>query len=188
METFSGHCRFILTCNYVQKIIEPIISRCQDEAITPPSKGDVAKQLVNILESEGITYDIKDLVPIVDASYPDIRKAINTLQRQSKSGKLKVDTQVILDSDFKHKIIDILTSDIGGRDSFFKIRQIIADNSIRDFSDMYTLLKDKVDTYADGKQTTCILILADRQAQDALVVDKEISFMACIIQILSEIR
>ncbi len=188
METFSGHCRFILTCNYVQKIIEPIQSRCQSEAITPPNKKDVAKQLAEILNTETVQYDLKDLVPILDSCYPDIRKAINTLQRQSKSGKLKVDQQAILDSDFKHKIIDVLASKKGARDSFFEIRQIVADNSIREFSDMYTLLKDKLDKYADGKQTTCILVLADRQAQDALVVDKEIPFMACIIQILSEIR
>jgi len=188
METFSGHCRFILTCNYVQKIIEPIQSRCQTEAITPPSKKDVALQLTKILEAENIQYDLKDLVPILDSCYPDIRRAINTLQRQSKSGKLKVDQQAILDSDFKHKIIDVLASKKGARDSFFEIRQIIADNSIREFSDMYTLLKDKLDDFANGKQTTCILILADRQAQDALVVDKEITFSACIIQLLSEIR
>ena len=155
---------------------------------SPPNKKDVAKQLTMILEAENIIYDLKDLVPIIDSSYPDIRMAINTLQRQSKSGKLKVDTQAMLDADFKHKIIEILVSKKGARDSFFEIRQIVADNSVRDFSDMYTLLKDKLDEYADGKQTTCILILADRQAQDALVVDKEISFIAAIVQILSEIR
>lgn len=188
METYSQHCRFILTCNYVQKIIEPIQSRCQDEAITPPSKKEVAKQLVHILDMEGISYDVKDLVPIIDASYPDIRKAINTIQRQSKSGKLKVDQQAMLDSDFKHKIIEILKSDKGAKQSFQEIRQVVADNSVKDFSDMYSLLYEKVDEFAPNMVTTCILIIADSQSQDALVVDKEISFMACIIKLLAEIR
>ena len=65
METFSKHCRFILTCNYVEKIIDPIQSRCQTFQIVPPSKKEVAVQLDKILKSEDIKYDVKDLVPIL---------------------------------------------------------------------------------------------------------------------------
>ena len=90
METFSKHCRFILTCNYVEKIIDPIQSRCQTFQIVPPSKKEVAVQLDKILKSENVNYDVKDLVPIIDSSYPDIRKIINTCQLNSVKGVLKL--------------------------------------------------------------------------------------------------
>ena len=80
METFSQHCRFILTCNYVEKVIDPIQSRCQTFQIIPPTKKDVAVQISKILSSEEVTFQPKDLVPIIDAGYPDIRKIINTCQ------------------------------------------------------------------------------------------------------------
>jgi DNA polymerase III delta prime subunit len=105
METFSAHCRFILTCNYVEKVIEPIQSRCQTFQIIPPTKKDVAIQISNILKAEEMEFDIKDLVPIIDAAYPDIRKVINTCQLNSNKGKLKVDVQNLLENDYKIKNI-----------------------------------------------------------------------------------
>ena len=78
METFSKHCRFILTCNYVEKVIDPIQSRCQTFQIVPPTKKDVPVQISQILGKEGISFQPTDLVPIIDSSYPDIRKIINT--------------------------------------------------------------------------------------------------------------
>jgi replication factor C small subunit len=66
METFSKHCRFILTCNYVEKVIDPIQSRCQSFQIVPPTKKDVAIQMSKILKAENIEFDVKDLVPIID--------------------------------------------------------------------------------------------------------------------------
>ncbi len=80
METYSKTTRFILTCNYVEKIIDPIQSRCQTFAIMPPNKTDVAKRLVSVLEEKQVQYDIKDIAAIINASYPDIRRAINTAQ------------------------------------------------------------------------------------------------------------
>ena len=72
METFSAHCRFILTCNYVEKIIEPIQSRCQTYKIIPPSKKDVAVHVKHILEEENIKFDLDDLALVVTAGYPDL--------------------------------------------------------------------------------------------------------------------
>jgi replication factor C small subunit len=96
METFSKHCRFILTCNYVEKVIEPIQSRCQTFQIVPPTKKDVAIQISKILKSEDIRFEPKDLVPIIDAGYPDIRKIINTCQLNSNKGVLHIDTKNLL--------------------------------------------------------------------------------------------
>ena len=188
METFSKHCRFILTCNYVEKIIDPIQSRCQTFQIVPPSKKEVAVQLDKILKSENVNYDVKDLVPIIDSSYPDIRKVINTCQLNSVKGVLKLSKNDLLDSDFKTKILDILKASDDSRNKYMKIRQTVADSKVQDFTEMYSLLYDKVDEYASGKVSGVILVLAEGQHRDALAVDKEIPFMATILNILSTIN
>ena len=188
METFSKHCRFILTCNYVEKIIDPIQSRCQTFQIVPPSKKEVAVQLDKILKSEDIKYDVKDIVPIIDSSYPDIRKVINTCQLNSVKGVLKLSKNDLLDSDFKTKILDILKASDDSRNKYMKIRQTVADSKVQDFTEMYSLLYDKVDEYASGKVSGVILVLAEGQHRDALAVDKEIPFMATILNILSTIN
>ena len=188
METFSKHCRFILTCNYVEKIIDPIQSRCQTFQIVPPSKKEVAVQLDKILKSEDIKYDVKDLAPMIDASYPDITKVINTCQLNSVKGTLKLSKNDLLDSDFKTKILEILKSSDDSRNKYVKVRQTVADSKVQDFTEMYSLLYDKVDEYASGKVSGVILVLAEGQHRDALAVDKEIPFMATILNILSNIK
>ena len=185
METFSKHCRFILTCNYVEKIIDPIQSRCQTFQIVPPSKKEVAVQISKILGLEGVKFEPKELVPIIDSSYPDIRKVINTCQLNSSNGNLKVDTQNILDSDIKVKVLDLLKSKDDKRNKYMKIRQAIADSRIQDFTELYSFLYEKVGEYADGNTSNVIITLSEGQYKDALVIDKEITFMATIIQILN---
>jgi len=185
METFSKHCRFILTCNYVEKIIDPIQSRCQTFQIVPPSKKEVAVQISKILGSEQIKFEPKELVPIIDSSYPDIRKVINTCQLNSSNGNLKVDTQNILDSDIKVKVLELLKSKDDKRNKYMKIRQAVADSRIQDFTELYSFLYEKVGEYADGNTSNVIITLSEGQYKDALVIDKEITFMATIIQILN---
>tara|TARA_B100000674_G_scaffold62422_1_gene43289 strand:- start:814 stop:1761 length:948 start_codon:yes stop_codon:yes gene_type:complete len=185
METFSKHCRFILTCNYVEKIIDPIQSRCQTFQIVPPSKKEVAVQISKILGLEGVKFEPKELVPIIDSSYPDIRKVINTCQLNSSNGNLKVDTQNILDSDIKVKVLDLLKSKDDKRNKYMKIRQAIADSRIQDFTELYSFLYEKVGEYAEGNTSNVIITLSEGQYKDALVIDKEITFMATIIQILN---
>ena len=184
METFSKHCRFILTCNYVEKVIDPIQSRCQTFQIVPPSKKEVALQISQILTKEGVTFEPKDLVPIIDSSYPDIRKIINTCQLNSSQGKLKLDTTSVIDSDIKSKVVEILKSKDDKRNKWKNIRQAVADARIQDFTELYSFLYEKVDDYGSGNTSNIILILSESQHKDALVVDKEITFMSCIIQIV----
>lgn len=188
METFSKHCRFILTCNYIEKIIDPIQSRCQSFAITPPTKKDVAIQITKILDAESIKYDIKNVADIISSYYPDIRRIINTCQLQSAKGELKVDHQIMVESDFKTKLVDLLKSNEDKRNLFLKIRQAVADNRLNDYSEMYSMLYDKVDEYASGNTANVILTIAEGISKDALVVDKEIVFMSTIIQILNTIK
>jgi len=183
METFSKHCRFILTCNYVEKIIDPIQSRCQTFQIIPPTKKDVAVQISKILTEERIQFELKELVPIVDSSYPDIRKIINTCQLNSSKGVLKIDSSSISDADVRVKIIDILKSKDDKRNRYVNLRQAVADSRIQDFTELYTHLYEKVNDYAVGNTSAVIMILAQGQYKDAMVVDKEICFMATLIEI-----
>jgi len=184
METFSKHCRFILTCNYVEKVIDPIQSRCQTFQIVPPTKKDVAVQISQILGKENVKFELKDLVPIIDASYPDIRKIINTCQLNSSKGELKVDVSNILSSDIKIKIVDLLKGNDDKRNKYMKIRQAVADSRIQDFSELYGYLYEKIEEYAGDNTSNVILTLSEGQYKDSMVVDKEITFMATIIQIV----
>jgi DNA polymerase III delta prime subunit len=188
METFSRHTRFILTCNYHEKIIEPILSRCQTFAVNPPSKKEVAVHVTNILTKEGIQFDIKDVADIISSFYPDIRRVMNTCQLQSSKGVLKVDKQTILQADFKNKIIDILASGEEKRNAYTQIRQIVGDNKVNDFSELYSALYERLDDYANGNTANVILELSQGQFRDALVIDKEICFMATIIAIINIIK
>ena len=180
METFSKHCRFILTCNYVERIIDPIQSRCQSFKVIPPSKKEVAEHIVNILDKEGAVYKLNDVALIVNAGYPDIRRVINSAQRQIVDGKLKIDVTSVIQSDYKIQLIEMLTN----KASFNNIRQLIADNSVSDYSELYRLLYDEVEKYSNGKIAECILEVAKGQFQDVNVVDKEINFMSVIIKLL----
>jgi DNA polymerase III delta prime subunit len=187
METFSKHCRFILTCNYVERIIDPIQSRCQSFQIIPPSRSEVAQRMVQILKEEDVVYELDDLKILVNSGYPDIRRVINSAQRQSINGKLVVDKQSIVENDYKLKLLEILKTQ--DRKSAFKnIRQLVADSQIRDFADLFRLLYDEVDSYGKGHVAECILVIAKYELSDGQVVDKEINAMAMLIELLGVIK
>jgi len=171
----------------VEKVIEPIQSRCQSFQIVPPTKKDVAIQMSKILKAEGVEFDVKDLVPIIDASYPDIRKVINTCQLNSNKGKLKVDVQSLLENDYKMKVLDILKSNDDRRNKYMKVRQAIIDSKANDFSELYTLLYDKVDEYGGDNTAGVILFLGEAVANSSLAIDKEIIAAATMIKILNVI-
>ena len=180
METFSKHCRFILTCNDVERIIDPIQSRCQSYKVVPPSKKEVAQQMVNILKEENCQFELDDIALIVNAGYPDIRRVINSAQRQIIDGKLTIDTSSVIQNNYKLQLLEMLSNGSKLND----IRKLIADNSISDYSELFRLLYDEVDNYGNGKQAECIMNIAEAQFQDVNVVDKEINFMSLIIRIM----
>ena len=187
METFSRHCRFILTCNYVERIIDPIQSRCQSFQIIPPSRSEVAQRMVQILKEEDIVYDLDDLKILINSGYPDIRRVINSAQRQSINGKLKVDKQSIVENDYKLKLLEILETQ-DKKSAFKNIRQLVADSQITDFADLFRLLYDEVDSYGKGHVAECILVIAKYELSDGQVVDKEINAMAMLIELLGVIK
>ena len=189
METFSRDTRFILTCNYPEKIIDPIISRCQVFELVPPSKKEIAKHVASILSKESIKFEPSDLAFLINAYYPDIRKMINNAQMQSIDGSLKMNQKSIIDADYKLKVLEILKDKTKDKKIAFKeIRQILADNSISDFTDVYKLLYDAIDDFALGNIAPVILILSEMEYKSAFVVDKEINFCSAIIQILDKVK
>jgi hypothetical protein len=145
----------------------------------------VAIQVSNILKSESVQFDIKDLVPIIDSSYPDIRKVINACQMNSIKGVLKVDTKNLLEGDYKTKIVDILKSSDDKRNKYMKTRQALIDSRATDFTDLFTMLYDKVEEYAAGNTANVILELAEGQKNMFLSIDKEIPTAATLIKILN---
>ena len=187
METFSKNCRFILTCNYVERIIDPIQSRCQSFQIIPPDRKQVAQHLANILGNENIEYDIKDIATIVNSGYPDIRRVINGAQRQVVNGNLVIDENTITQNDYKTKVLEILETQ-DKKSSFQNIRQLLADSKVTDFSDLFRLMFDTVDDWGTGHIAECILILSKYQQSDAVVVDKEIKIMAMFVELIGTIK
>tara|TARA_B100001146_G_C16132245_1_gene412918 strand:+ start:167 stop:1087 length:921 start_codon:yes stop_codon:yes gene_type:complete len=187
METFSKYCRFILTCNFVERIIDPIQSRCQSFQVIPPDRKQVAIHLSNILQSENVESEVSDIALLVNSGYPDIRRVINSAQRQSIDGKLTIDKQSIVENDYKLKLLEILKKQ--DRKSAFKnIRQLLADSQVKDYADLFRLLYDEVDSYGKGHIAECILVIAKYELSDAQVVDKEINAMAMVIELLGVIK
>ena len=187
METFSKHCRFILTCNFVERIIDPIQSRCQTFQVIPPNKNDVAKHLHNILTDEGVSYEREDLAILVNSGYPDIRRVINGAQRQSVDGKLVIDEGMSIQNDYKLQVLEILQTQ-DKKLAFKNLRQLLADSQIRDYADLFRLLYDEIESYGKGHIAEVILTIAKYELSDAQVVDKEINAMAMLIEILNIIK
>jgi len=178
----------ILTCNYVERIIDPIQSRCQSFQIVPPSKKEVAIHLSDILKNENVKFEVDDIATIINGSYPDIRKVINTSQRQVVGGILRMDAREIILNDYKLQILEVLKSSKSKKETFTEIRQILADAKVTDFADFFRLLYDEVDSYGSGHIAEVILLIAKYEQSDSQVVDKEINSMAMLIEILQEIR
>lgn len=184
METYSQSTRFILTCNYVDKIIKPLISRCQVFEIEPPTKKDVAVYVKNILDKESIKYELPDLKTVVDTFYPDVRKIVNFLQQSSTSGVLKLVKVQNAGIDLKNKLIELLKGYKTNSNVFNEIRQLISDAGTKTFDELYSEMYDKCDQYAVGKESAVIIDIAEYIYRSNMVVDKEITFMACIAKII----
>lgn len=188
MEQFSQSSRFILTCNYGERIIDPIHSRCQSLDLTPPSMKDAAVHLADILNDEGVEYEAGDVKTIVETYYPDIRKVINTAQMMTQNDKLVLDKQQLIGSDVKLDILNVLMSDGESKqDRFKEVRELVHQNNIKDFSEIFSYLYEKIDIFEEDSQPIIILELAEAQSRAAYVVDQEINFAAVVWKILDNI-
>jgi DNA polymerase III delta prime subunit len=171
IESFSGNTRFIFTCNFVERIIEPLQSRLTLYELSSPPIKQVARHLASILDKESIVFDNKDLSIIVKKTYPDIRRALNTIQ-----GSIRKDTLVVEslgEANYPQQISNALDK----KEAFATIRQIVADNNIKDFNNLYRMLFEKYD------DPEFIITIAEYQFQSVTAPDKEINFMGCIAKL-----
>ena len=182
IETFSRTTRFIMTCNFVERIIDPLQSRCQVIKIVPPSKGEVAKHLTWILEKESISYTLDDIKVIVNQYYPDLRKCINTIQLNSKDSTLKLDNSILVSSNYIDKVIDELKKP---KPYFNNIRQTIADSNVEDFDELFKTLYERASEFLPNKEGTVAMLVNDHQYKANFRIDKEINTMSLIQNLIN---
>jgi replication factor C small subunit len=180
IEEYSAYTRFILTCNYVERLIEPLQSRCELHMLKPPTKGAVAKHLcLNVLDIENITYDMKDVAQVINMFYPDVRSILKTLQQFSKNGKLVVDA---IDDDWTKQLVQILIK--RDKNAWYQVRQLVADAQVDDFQTAYRYMFDHLTEFSYGNDAQLSVILDDFIWRAGVVPDKEINFAACIAKVL----
>jgi replication factor C small subunit len=182
IETFSRTTRFILTCNYVERIIDPLQSRCQVLKVVPPTKKIAALHLLKILDQENIKHTDEDIINIVNQFYPDLRKCINTIQANTVDSQLKLDKSVLFSSNYVDKVINELSKD---KPSFKQIRQIIADANTDDYEELFRELFDSASEYLPGKEGTVAGLVNDHQYKANFRIDKEINVMSLINNIIN---
>lgn len=188
MEQFSKTCRFILTCNFVEKVIDPIKSRCQTFTIISPSKEQIKRKTEYILRTEEVEYDGEELNTIINNLYPDVRKIIGTLQQLTTNKVLKLSKEFFLIQNTQTRLVDIFNKSTESNlyDNVTEIRQLLADARIKTFNEIYRYLYDNIDLYKrnDSKIIPIIVSLARTQYNDAMIVDKEINVVAGMIELL----
>jgi replication factor C small subunit len=183
IETFARTTRFILTCNYIERIIDPLQSRCQVLKIVPPSKQEVAYHIMNVLKQEEVDCSADDLKLVINQFYPDIRKMLNTLQMSVVGDEISIDKSVLVSSNYKTKVLTELMKP--SSKSFNTIRQIIADSGVSDYEDLFRYLYDSVEKYAPMDMGSIIIYIEEYQYHANFRIDKEINIMALISRILS---
>jgi replication factor C small subunit len=181
IETFSRTTRFIMTCNFVERIIDPLQSRCQVLKIVPPSKKEVAVHLASVMATEGTTYEIEDLKTIVNQYYPDLRKCLNVIQLSTQDQKLTIDKSVLVSSNYMTQVVKELSN---AKPNWRTIRQIIANANVSDFEEFYRYLYDNVSVYANESEGMVAIYLNEFSYQSNFRIDKEINTMALIQKII----
>ena len=187
-EEFSGNCRFILTCNYKNKIIEPLHSRCAviEFGIKSKEKPQIAGSFFNrirtILEKEGIEYDPKVLVQLINKHFPDWRRVLNELQRYSVSGKIDTALLVSFNDDKTTDLIKKLKEK-----NFPEVRKWVVNNLDNDPGVLLRRVYDTLyNTLESPSIPAAVLIIAKYQYQIAFVADQEINLLAALTEIMCE--
>ena len=181
IETFSRNTRFILTCNYVERIIDPLQSRCQTLKVIPPSKSDVAKHVAWIMGEEEISFELEDLKAIVNQFYPDLRKCLNTIQLSTQDSRLTIDKTVLVSSNYMVQVVKELKNP---KPSWKSIRQIIANSGSQDFEELFRYLYDNASVYAEGSEGMVAIYLNEYSYQANFRIDKEINLMGLIAKLI----
>lgn len=188
MEEFSKNCGFILTCNFKNRIIEPLHSRCSvvEFKITKEEKPKIAacffKRVCNVLKSENVEYEEKVVAEVVTKHFPDFRRVLNELQRYSAVGKID---SGILANQFDSNIKTLFSS--MKSKNFKEVRSWVNENSDIDASTFFRAIYDNASEAVKPQSLPQLIVtLADYQYKNAFVADTEINIMACLIEIMSE--
>ena len=188
IEEFSGNCRFIFTCNYKNKIIEPLHSRCSVVEFSIKGKEKVKlaglffKRLQQILDIEKIPYDAKVLAEIINKHFPDWRRVLNECQRYSVSGK--IDSGIL--ATFSDVSVNDLIRNLKDK-NFPEVRKWVVDNLDNDSSVLLRRLYDSLyETLVPNSIPAAVLIIAKYQYQIAFVADQEINLLAALTEIMVE--
>ena len=190
IETFSNNCRFIFTCNYKNKIIPAIHSRCTviNFSIQNKDKQNLAglfhKRLSTILEQENIEFDPKVLAELIVKYYPDFRRTINELQRYSVSGK--IDTGILVT--ISEANLQSLNQSLKGK-KFNDMRKWVVDNIDQDPAGLYKeLYQNFYGALQPQSIPPMIILLAEYQYKNAFVADPELNMVACLTEIMGECK
>jgi len=190
IEEFSSNCRFILTCNFKNRIIEPLHSRCGVYEFNTTKKemqvlcSDFFVRLMSILESEGVDFN-KDLIAqLIMKHAPDWRRVINECQRFSIGGQLET---TVLDND-ENDNYNLLFKSLKEKD-FKKMRSWVAQNVDVDVSVIFRHIYDNMYTHVDPAYIPqLVLVLADYQYKNAFVADHELNVVACMTEIMANVE
>jgi len=188
IEKFTENCSFIFTCNYKNRIIEPIHSRCAVVDFTSPKseKPEIANAFLNrcdhILKSENIEYDKRVIVELINKHFPDFRRMLNEMQRYSTSGQ--IDSGIL--ANIGELNLNALVSALREK-NFPNMRQWVTSNVDNDPASIYRKIYDKLYEVVDKNSIPqAVLIIADYQYKSAFVADQEINLVACLIELMAE--
>ena len=183
MEEYYQSARFILTCNYHNRIIPAIKSRCQEFEFKGPNKDDIAEYIANILISEKVKFNIDDLYKFIAVGYPDVRKIINLIQQNTISNKLTFKSQQNDSHDYKFALLEFIE-----KDQWVKAREFLANHLSNDqWEEVYRFLYENLDKSKKFKNREKweqgIVIIAEYMYKHQFVADPEINGVSCLIQL-----
>jgi DNA polymerase III delta prime subunit len=188
IEEFAGNCRFIFTCNYKNKIIEPLHSRCAviDFSIKGKEKtalaGSFFKRLQNILDAEGVEFDQRVLAELINKHFPDWRRVLNECQRYSVGGK--IDSGIL--ASFSDIAVNDLIQNLKEK-NFPEVRKWVVANMDNDTTVLLRRIYDALYSALENNSIpAAVLVLAKYQYQSAFVADQEINMLACLTEIMVE--
>lgn len=190
IERFSSNVRFIFTCNYINKLIDPIVSRCTviDFNIPPEERNDIAKQITarccDILRAEGVEFDVKAVVKVISLYFPDFRRVLNELQRYAVGGT--IDMGIL--TGLNQGKYDTLLKAVGTK-NFKVMREWVGNNKDVDTQRLFTWMFNHAEEFLIPQSVPeLILILADYQHRAAFVADQEINLSAALTEMMMKLK